>query len=77
MSMHSRQLLGSTTSSERHWKVDDPESEMALILDQFFHIGTGGLVVNQLGEYHHRATWALGSAQRKDRKGGEDGKRPL
>ena len=44
--------FGSTTSSERHWKVDDPESEMALILDQFFHIeAAGGLVVNQLGEY--------------------------
>jgi 8-oxo-dGTP pyrophosphatase MutT (NUDIX family) len=44
--------FGSKTSSERHWKVDDPESEMALILKHFLHIeAAGGLVINELGEY--------------------------
>lgn len=44
--------FGSKTSSERHWKVDDAESEMALILEQFLHIeAAGGLVVNEFGEY--------------------------
>ena len=68
--------FGSKTSSERHWKVDDPESEMALILEQFLHIeAAGGLVVNEFGEYlgiERLGRWDLPKGKIERGEGRED-----